>query len=48
MFDSFIATEIPLDPPFPKGEVFRQGPVPLFEKEGLGEILNRGYQQVTP
>ena len=34
--------KIPLNPPFSKGEVsqilFDLGPIPLFDKEGLGEI----------
>jgi len=29
--------KIPLDPPFSKGE--GMSPLPLFEKEGLGEIF---------
>jgi len=35
------AKKIPLNPPFSKGEMTQRGPIPLFEKEGPGEILDK-------
>ena len=35
-----IARKIPLNPPFSKGEMTQRGLIPLFEKEGPGEILD--------
>jgi hypothetical protein len=33
--------EIPLNPPFSKGELAQRQKFPLFEKEGSGEICTR-------
>jgi hypothetical protein len=41
--------QIPLDPPFLKGGVFQIGYIPLFEKEGLGEISKYGnFRRIRP
>jgi hypothetical protein len=37
----FLAKEIPLNPPLFKGGICPTREFPLFEKEGLGEILDK-------
>jgi hypothetical protein len=40
-----MAKKIPLDPPFSKGDAFGTRSVPLFEKEGKGEIFDYSEPQ---
>jgi hypothetical protein len=46
MFDSFSsAKKIPLFPPFSKGGGFAKQSLPLFKKEGIGEIFDDNNDQ---
>jgi len=46
MFDrSCSGRKIPLDPPLSKGDVLRARFVPLFQKEGEGEIFEYSKRQ---
>jgi hypothetical protein len=49
MYNRFFgAKEIPLNPPLPKGDSLWARDLPLFEKEGLGEIYDTSHQQTMP
>jgi hypothetical protein len=42
---SLRAKKIPLFPPFSKGDGFTEQSLPLFEKEGIGEIFYDGNRR---
>lgn len=45
LLDKFAGDKkIPLDSPFSKGDVLPEQFLPLFEKEGLGEICDCSYR----
>jgi hypothetical protein len=41
VIDDNEPNEIPLNPPFTKGEFMQKGAFPLFEKEGSGALLSK-------